>query len=110
MPTAAEIRVVHQDFASKRAQVWTVLVEIKHADSCRLTDSVDCEISRVMGARIVTYPVLVYNVGDNVQLAILLPVVDDHNPANLDVALERHCCGGSLLPSECSVPKDLAAA
>ena len=63
-----------------------------------------------MGARIVAHPVLVYNVGYNVQLAVLLPVIDDHNPANLDVPLERHCCGGSLLPSDCKVPKDPAAA
>ena len=110
MPTAAEIRVVHQVVASLGAKLWAIHVDIKHADLCRLTERVYCWILLVMGACIVAYPVLVYNVGYNVQLAILLPVVDDHNPANLDVALERHCFGGSLLPSECKVPKDPAAA
>lgn len=38
------------------------------------------------------HPVLVNNVGDNVQLSILFAVVDNDNPANLNIPSERHGC------------------
>ena len=62
------------------------------------------------GSKIFSHPVLVYDVSNNVQLAILLAVVDNDNPANLDIPLERHRCGMSLFPAIANFERGFAAA
>ena len=53
------------------------------------------------------HPVLVYNVGNNVQLAIVLAIVDDDDPSHLNIPLERHFEGLIPLPSDPKCSKGL---
>ena len=53
------------------------------------------------------HPVLVYNVGDNVQLAIVFAIVDDDDPSHLNIPLERHSEGLIPLPSDPKCSKGL---
>ena len=46
------------------------------------------------------HPVLVYNVGNDVQLAIVFAIVDDDDPSHLNIPLERHFEGLIRLPSD----------
>ena len=56
-----------------------------------------------------SHPVLVHNVGDNVQLAVVLAIVDDDNPSHLNVPLERHLGGLTPLPSDQKFQRGQAA-
>lgn len=43
---------------------------------------------------------MVYDVGNDVQLAVVLAIVDDDNPSHLHIPLERHVDGLIALPSD----------
>lgn len=55
------------------------------------------------------HPVLVHDVGNNVQFAVVFAIVDDDNPSHLHIPLERHLGGLTPLPSDQKFQREQAA-